>query len=88
MTCLDAKSGDLVWSERIASGKYWAAPFIASGKIYFHSEEGVTTVIEDGRNFKIVSENKIDGKLMSSVAVSDGAIFLRSDKALYRIENK
>ena len=88
VTCLDAKSGDLVWSERIASGKYWSAPFIANGKIYFHSEEGVTTVIEDGRNFKIVSENKINGKLMSSAAVSDGAIFLRSDKALYRIENK
>ena len=45
-------------------------------------------MIEDGRNFKIVSENKIDGKLMSSVAVSDVSIFLRSDKALYRIENK
>ena len=45
-------------------------------------------MIEDGRNFKIVSENKIKGKLMSSAAVSDGAIFLRSDKALYRIENK
>ena len=88
VTCLDAKSGELVWSERIASGKYWASPFIANGKIYFHNEDGVTTVIEDGRNFKLVSKNKLDGKLMSSAAVSEGAIFMRSDTALYKIENK
>jgi hypothetical protein len=88
VTCLDAKSGELVWSERIASGKYWASPFIANGKIYFHNEDGVTTVIEDGRNFKLVSKNKVDGKLMSSAAVSEGAIFMRSDTALYKIENK
>ena len=88
VTCLDAKSGNLVWSERIASGKYWSSPFIANGKIYFHNEDGVTTVIEDGRKFKIISQNKLDAKLMSSAAVSDGAIFLRSDLALYKIENK
>ena len=57
-------------------------------EIYFHNEDGVTTVIEDGRNFKLVSKNKLDGKLMSSAAVSEGAIFMRSDTALYKIENK
>lgn len=87
VTCLDGDSGDLVWSERIASGKYWAAPFIANGHIYFHNEDGITTVIREGREFKVVSRNTITGNLMASAAISDGAIFLRSDDALYRIQN-
>ncbi|MEE2808544.1 MAG: PQQ-binding-like beta-propeller repeat protein [Verrucomicrobiota bacterium] len=86
VTCLDGKSGKLVWSERIASGKYWAAPFIANGHIYFHNEDGVTTVIREGREFDVISRNVIAGKLMASAAVSDGAIFLRSDDALYKIQ--
>ena len=86
VTCLDGKSGKLVWSERIASGKYWAAPFIANGHIYFHNEDGVTTVIREGREFDVISRNVIAGKLMASAAVSDGAIFLRSDEALYKIQ--
>ena len=88
VTCLDSKTGELVWSERIASGKYWSAPFIANGKIYFHNEDGVTTVIKEGRAFKILSENKIEGKIMSSAAISDGAIYLRTDKAIYKVENE
>ena len=88
VTCLDSKNGELIWSERIASGKYWSAPFIANGKIYFHNEDGVTTVIREGKKFEILSENKLDGKLMSSAAISEGAIFIRSDKAIYKIEKK
>ena len=88
VTCLEAKSGKLVWSERIASGKYWAAPFVAAGRIYFHSEEGVTTVIRAGREFEVIAENSLDGKLMASAAVAGDVLFLRTDKALYSISNK
>ena len=88
VTCLEAATGELVWSERIASGKYWSAPLAAAGKIYFHSEEGVTTVIEAGREFKVLAENELDGKHMASAAVSGDALFLRTDQALYRIEAK
>ena len=88
VTCLEAKSGKLVWSERIASGKYWAAPLVAAGRIYFHSEEGVTTVIKAGREFEVIAESSLDGKLMASAAVAGEDLFLRTDKAIYRISNK
>jgi outer membrane protein assembly factor BamB len=88
VTCLEAKTGKLVWNERIASGKYWAAPFVAAGRIYFHSEEGVTTVIKAARKFEVISENVLDGKLMASAAVSGDVLFLRTDKALYSISDK
>ncbi len=85
-TCLDAETGDMIWRERLASGKYWSSPTYANGHIYFHNEEGVTTVIKAGREFEIVSENKLDGKHFASAAVAGNALILRTDKALYRIE--
>ena len=84
-SCVEAETGDVVWSERISSGNYWAAPLHAGGKIYFHSEEGVTTVIDAGPEFKILAENTLDGKLMASAAVANDDLILRTDKALYRI---
>ena len=45
-------------------------------------------MIQEGRAFKILSENKIEGKIMSSAAISDGAIYLRTDKAIYKVENE
>jgi outer membrane protein assembly factor BamB len=85
VSCLEAKTGELIWSERIASGKYWAAPLHAGGKLYFHNEEGVTTVLETGREFKVVAENELDGKLMASAAVEGDDLIIRTDQALYRI---
>ncbi|HAW02092.1 MAG TPA: serine/threonine protein kinase, partial [Verrucomicrobiales bacterium] len=54
----------------------------------FHSREGKTTVIEAGKEFKVVSKNQLNGQLMASAAVDGQALFLRSDKSLYRIEKK
>jgi hypothetical protein len=34
---------------------------------------------------EIVAENHLDGRFMASPAVVDGAMFLRTDKALYRV---
>ncbi|MDA7525219.1 PQQ-binding-like beta-propeller repeat protein [Verrucomicrobia bacterium] len=87
VTCLDAHTGKEHWRERIG-GNYSASPLQSNGRIYFHSREGKTTVIEAGKEFKVVSINQLDGQLMASAAVDDQALFLRSDKSLYRIERK
>jgi outer membrane protein assembly factor BamB len=86
-TCLNAKTGAQIWQERI-SGKYSASPTYADGKIFLHSQEGKTTVLAPGDRLKVLATNILDGRLMASAAVVDGALLLRSDKALYRIEAK
>lgn len=85
VTCLDTQGGESVWRERISSGTYWAAPTYANGHIYFHSEEGVTTVIKADSEFEVVAENKLDGRHFASAAVTGDDLILRTDKALYRI---
>ena len=84
--CVDAKSGESLWQQRL-EGKYTASPVYADGHIYFFSEQGLATVIRPNRDgLQIVAENELDGRFMASPAIAGKAIFLRTDKALYRIE--
>jgi len=84
-TCWEAKTGSVVWNERIG-GNYSASPFAAEGRIYFFSEEGKTTVIAADREFKKLAENQLEDGFMASPAVAGKALFLRTRTHLYRVE--
>ncbi|MCF6311623.1 MAG: PQQ-binding-like beta-propeller repeat protein [Verrucomicrobiales bacterium] len=84
-TCLDAKTGKLIWEGRLTKKNYSAAPIYAGGLIYFHDGEGMTTVIKPGKKLDIVARNDIGEHGLSSFAVTDGALFIRTDSALFRI---
>ena len=87
LTAIEAKTGKELWAERIG-GNYSASPIFANGHAYFFSEEGKTTVVAPGREFKKVAENKLDGGFMASPAVTDNALILRTKTHLYRIEER
>lgn len=81
---LDAKTGVPRWQQRLG-GNYSASPVFADGRIYFLSEEGQTTVIAPGTEFRVLARNQLDGTTLASMAVSGGSMFIRSDRYLYRI---
>ncbi len=84
--CLDARTGTEVWgSQRIRHGIYSASPVLADGKVYVTNEDGVTTVFRAGSKFESIAENNLDDYTLSSPAISDGQIFLRTAQYLYCI---
>ena len=86
-TCLDAKTGALIWRERLPGvGNHSASPIHAEGRIYFFNENGHCPVIEAGRAFKVLAENKLDTGVMASAAVAGKALFVRTKTHLYRLE--
>ncbi|HUR57910.1 MAG TPA: PQQ-binding-like beta-propeller repeat protein [Opitutaceae bacterium] len=88
VTCLEAKTGAEIWRERLPGlGKYSASPIHAEGRIYFLNENGHCPIIEAGRKFNVLAENKLEEGFMASPAVAGKALFLRSKTHLYRIEN-
>jgi outer membrane protein assembly factor BamB len=86
-TCVEPTTGKEIWQHRI-EGNYSASPTYAAGKIYFLNEDGKTTILEAGKEFKVVGENTIDTNehFQASPAFSNGEIFIRSDKHLYCIK--
>ena len=86
-TCLDAKTGDPLWSERLG-GNFSSSPLFADGRIYVGNREGMTYVLTPGSNYNLLASNQLDGSIMATPAALDNALFIRTDQALYRIEKK
>jgi len=84
--CVEAKTGQVVWQERVG-GNFSASPVFADGRIYFFNHDAVATVIQPGREYKALAVNTLNGDMMASPAVVGKALFLRTKTHLYRIEN-
>jgi outer membrane protein assembly factor BamB len=86
LTCLDAETGKVVYTNKL-KGDFYSSPICADGKIYFFSKKGIVYVLREGREFKILAENQMDGEFKATPAVSGKSLLVRNSKALYRIEN-
>ena len=84
--CLEPRTGKEIYSrKRLSSATYSGSPVLADGKIYVTNEDGRTVVIKAGPAFEVLSENDLDDYTLSSPAVSEGQIFIRTAKHLYCI---
>ncbi|MEM7235891.1 MAG: PQQ-binding-like beta-propeller repeat protein, partial [Planctomycetota bacterium] len=84
LKCGYAESGDIVWQLRL-EGKFSATPVPSGKHLYAFNEKGLGLVIETGSEGKIVSRCDMKEPILASPAVSDGALFVRSDGKLWKI---
>lgn len=85
LSCLDAKTGEVRYQERLG-GNFSASPLLADGKLYLFSREGIATVLNPGPKFEKLGENTLDAGHFASVSAVEHALYIRTEKALYRIE--
>ena len=89
MWCLDAKTGTEVYAQqRLKPGTYSGSPVLADGKIYVTNEDGLTSVVRAGSKFEVLAENALNDYCLSSPAISDGQIFIRTSQHLYCVGKK
>lgn len=84
-TCADAKTGEIHWTHRVGTGGVSASPVVAEGRIYFQNEAGVGCVITAGKTFELLAENDLGERSLASYAVADNALYIRTEKHLWRI---
>jgi len=82
--CYDGATGKVIWKQRIG-GNHSASPVSADGKIYFLSEQGETTIVKAGDKFEELAKNPLGEHCQASLAISQGQIFIRTDKHLFCI---
>lgn len=92
LSCLDAKTGAERWTETLGR-PHTASSVYAGGLVYLLAEDGTATVFRPGSGYDEVARNKpLDSgakyQALASYAVDGNALFLRTAKALYRIEKK
>ncbi len=84
ITCLEAKSGQERWKERLGS-RGRASPVAAGDIIYFTGLDGTTLVLRADGRFEPVAKNKMGEDVAASPALADGDILIRSEKHLWCI---
>lgn len=84
LSCLDARTGKVHYQER-ACGQSSASPVFAEGRIYLLDEQGLGVILAPGKEFRKLAENRLGERTLASYAVTDGALFIRSEENLYRI---
>ena len=87
LVCVDAKTGEIVYENRLFSDRYRASPVYADGKIYAVARTGVISVVRAGREFELLAQNEMGEQVSSSPVVANGRIYVRTFDALYAIGN-
>ncbi len=85
VSCLDAKTGTVHWSKRVA-GQTWAAPIAADGKVYVFDQAGGGFVLAASKEFKLLATNHLAAGGNAIPAQVGNALIVRTFQALYRIE--
>jgi outer membrane protein assembly factor BamB len=91
VTCFEAKTGNTMWREKL--GRHFSASIVsANGLAYCLADEGlerkeagVMTVIEPGPALKVVAKNTLGEPAYASPAISQGQLFIRTEKGLFCI---
>lgn len=83
-SCFNAATGDIVWQERVG-GNFSASPVAAGGRIYFVGDNGETTVIAAGPEFKVLAKNAVGERCQASPAISQGQMFIRTERHLFAL---
>jgi outer membrane protein assembly factor BamB len=84
--CLELATGKTIYGpRRLAVGTYSASPVLADGKIYITNEDGTTSVYRAGPKFELLGENRLDDYTLSSIAIKNGQLYLRTAGWLWAI---
>lgn len=87
LTCADAANGQVSWRVRL-QGEFWGTPALVGNRVYCIGDKGASQVVEisaDGRKAEIVGKSQLDGTIQCSPAIANGALYVRSDKHLWKI---
>jgi outer membrane protein assembly factor BamB len=87
--CLELATGRLLWEQRLPAtgpvGASWSSLALGGGQLYALNQGGDTFVLRAGPKFELLAINPLRETTMSSPAMSNGDIFIRTHRGLWCI---
>ena len=84
LSCIDAKTGKMVWSEML-DGEFNASPTLVDDRMYLMDIDGLTRIIAAGRAYKELGKAALGEPSNSTPAFVGGRIYIRGKHNLYCI---
>jgi outer membrane protein assembly factor BamB len=85
LTCADSATGARLWRTRL-KGPFSASPVIAGHFLYIFNEEGLGQCVDLDKEAAVVSEFAAGETILSTASLSDNALYIRSDKTLWKFQ--
>ena len=82
-TCAEAKTGKVVWQERVSVKDVTASPVLVGDEILVIAETGRYFVLKAGREFDLVREGDLGQPVSASPAVVEGKLYVRGATHLF-----
>jgi outer membrane protein assembly factor BamB len=88
MIVLDALTGKEIYKVRIGGGghTFSASPVAAGDRILLLTEEGLTFVLAAGDQYREIARNDLAEMSLASPAIAGGAVYIRTESKLYKIQ--
>lgn len=90
--CTDLKTGKQLWQKRLEGhgdkNTSWSSMILADDRIYVPNQSGDVFVLRAGPRFELLETNSVGEPTNTTLAASNGELFLRTDKGLWCIGSK
>jgi len=87
--CIEVKTGKVVWEQRLngqsAATDNWSSMVAAGEKLYAINKAGDGFVLRASPKFEVLGANSLHERTLSSIAPSNGELFIRTYQALWCI---
>src|SRR5262245_27393280 len=87
LVCLDGKTGTELYRERLGAACN-SSPVASDGHIFVSDNDGKTFVVKAGREFRLLSTNRLGERITASPAVTGNWLIYRTDSHLYCLGDK
>ncbi|MCG3196638.1 MAG: PQQ-binding-like beta-propeller repeat protein [Candidatus Omnitrophica bacterium] len=83
--CLDPETGTEHWVHD-TKAHIWGSTFVADGKVYIGNEDGILTILEAGKEKKVIEEIEFRAPIYSTPIVANGVLYVGTQTHLYAIQ--
>lgn len=79
----EPETGKILWQTRLGKGPVIASLVAGDGKIYATNSRGTVFVVAAEDEYRLISENVLEGGLRATPAIADGCLLLRTKRSLF-----
>ena len=87
VSCVDHQTGKLVWQKRVG-GNYFSSPICVDGKLYNVDRDGEVVVVTASAEYQLLGRNQLGETILSTMAVGNGMLFVRTESHLISLGGK
>lgn len=82
--CIDAKTGQQVWKHDMFAAM-WGSPMLIGDKIYLGDEDGDVTILQHGRELKVLNEVNMGSSVYATAVPANGTLYIMNRNQIWAL---